>query len=222
VSVNYTYLQAERLSAAYLNNVSSCFRFTISRANLILRAEYFVIWLMQRIFAAILVLLLSPILLVTLILIWVLEREKPLFIQERVGFHKIPFNVYKLRTMKSGKITFLGRILRKTGIDELPQLFNILAGDMHFVGPRPLTQHDIVRLKWDDESHTTRWSVKPGITGVAQLVNVCDANVSWECDQHYLNNRSAFLDLKLIGQSLMVPFVGKSAVKQFIHKSAIS
>lgn len=93
---------------------------------------------------------------------------------------------------------------------------------MHFVGPRPLTQQDISRLQWDDAEHEPRWSVKPGITGVAQLVNVCDARVSWECDQHYLKHRSMLLDLKLIGQSLLVPIVGKSAVKQVIHKSAIS
>ena len=222
MSYSYTYLRHKRLNARLRYNAFSCFRLIISVSNLILRADYFVIWLMQRIFAAIFVLILSPILLSTVILIWVLEREKPVFIQERVGFDKEPFNVYKLRTMKGGKITFLGRILRKTGIDELPQLFNIMLGDMHFVGPRPLTQHDISRLKWDDEQHASRWSVKPGITGVAQLVNVCDANVSWECDQHYLKHRSMLLDLKLIGQSLLVPFVGKSAVKQFIHKSTIS
>lgn len=186
------------------------------------RTNYFVFWLMQRIFAAIFVLILSPIMLSTLLLIWLVEREKPVFIQERIGLDKLEFNVYKLRTMQGGEITFLGRILRKTGIDELPQLFNILAGDMHFVGPRPLTQQDISRLNWDDEKHASRWSVKPGITGIAQLVNVCDANVSWECDQYYLKNRSMSLDLKLIGQSLLVPFLGKSTVKHFIHKSAIS
>lgn len=194
----------------------------ILATNLNLRPNYFVLWLMQRIFAAIFVLLLSPLLLVTLLMIWLIEREKPVFIQERIGLHKTPFNVYKMRTMQAGKITFLGKILRKTGIDELPQLFNILAGDMHFVGPRPLTQHDISRLNWDDTEHESRWSVKPGITGVAQLVNVCDAQVSWQCDQHYLKHRSMILDLKLIGQSLLVPFIGKTAVKQVIHKSAIS
>lgn len=184
--------------------------------------NFLVFWLMQRIFAAIFVLLLSPIILVTLLLIWLIEWEKPVFIQERIGLDKNEFNVYKMRTMKNGKITFLGRILRKTGLDELPQLFNIVAGDMHFVGPRPLTQFDVTRLNWDDPSHNSRWSVKPGITGIAQLVNVCDANVSWECDQLYIRNRSMGLDLKLIFQSMLVPFVGKSAVKQFIHKSAVS
>lgn len=218
----YTNLFSKRLK--HIGSITQHFlnRFIILVTNLTLRPNYFVLWLMQRIFAAIFVLILSPILLITLLLIWVIEREKPVFIQERIGLHKEPFNVYKLRTMQGGKITFLGRILRKTGIDELPQLFNILAGDMHFVGPRPLTQHDISRLQWDDAEHATRWSVKPGITGVAQLVNVCDARVSWECDQHYLKHRSMLLDLKLIGQSLLVPIVGKSAVKQVIHKSAIS
>tara|TARA_B100000497_G_C7553837_1_gene334512 strand:- start:344 stop:706 length:363 start_codon:yes stop_codon:yes gene_type:complete len=120
--------------------------------------------------------------------------------------------------MKNGRITLLGRIFRKTGIDELPQLINILKGDMNFVGPRPLTKEDIVRLKWDGESQLRRWSVKPGITGMAQLVNVCDANVSWNADMEYISNRSVKLDLKIIWKSMLVPILGKSNVKQHIHK----
>lgn len=122
--------------------------------------------------------------------------------------------------MKSGRITLIGRILRKTGIDELPQLFNIAMGEMNFVGPRPLTIADIQRLGWDRLNYDSRWSINPGITGFAQLVNVCDANVSWECDQSYIERRSAILDLKIIGQSMLVPFIGKKNAKQLIHKSS--
>lgn len=176
--------------------------------------------LMQRLIAGILVLVLSPLLLLTLLFVWIIELERPVFIQERIGYEKEPFNVYKIRTMKSGKITLIGRILRKTGIDELPQLFNIVNGEMNFVGPRPLTHADIVRLNWNDPIHRVRWNVKPGITGKAQLVNVCDASVSWQCDLEYIESRSALNDLKIIWRSALVPFIGKDKTKQLIHKNS--
>ncbi len=122
--------------------------------------------------------------------------------------------------MYKGKITKIGRVLRKTGIDELPQLFNIVKGEMNFVGPRLLTKADIVRLKWDDALHEIRWSVRPGITGMAQLVNVCDAQVSWDCDMQYVESRSIKTDLQLLWKSILVPFIGKQKTKQFIHKSS--
>jgi lipopolysaccharide/colanic/teichoic acid biosynthesis glycosyltransferase len=173
---------------------------------------------MQRIFALLLFLLVSPILLLIMLIVVLFEWKTPVFVQDRIGRMQQTFTIYKLRTMKNGKITLLGRIFRKTGIDELPQLINILKGDMNFVGPRPLTKEDIVRLKWDGESQLRRWSVKPGITGMAQLVNVCDANVSWNADMEYISNRSVKLDLKIIWKSMLVPILGKSNVKQHIHK----
>ncbi len=175
---------------------------------------------MQRFFATIIVLIISPFLLLTLIIVWLWDRNTPVFIQERIGLDKESFFVYKVRTMHKGEITKIGRLLRKTGIDELPQLFNIVKGEMNFVGPRPLTNADIVRLKWDDTLHEIRWSVRPGITGIAQLVNVCDAKVSWDCDMQYIESRSIKTDLKLLWRSILVPFIGKQKTKQFIHKSS--
>jgi lipopolysaccharide/colanic/teichoic acid biosynthesis glycosyltransferase len=141
------------------------------------------------------------------------------FKQERIGLNKTPFVIYKFRTMKNGKITILGKILRKTGIDELFQLINIVIGTMNFVGPRPLTKADIERLKWNDKSFRARWDVKPGITGLAQLTNVCDARVSWERDKYYVANRSPRLDRKILCQSVLIPFLGKTKVKGIIHNS---
>lgn len=192
----------------------------VSNANSQLEMNILYFSLMQRLIAGILVLALSPLLLLTLLFVWIIEWERPVFIQERIGYEKEPFNVYKIRTMKSGKITFIGRILRKTGIDELPQLFNIVNGEMNFVGPRPLTHADIVRLNWNDPIHRVRWNVKPGITGKAQLVNVCDASVSWRCDLEYIESRSALNDLKIIWRSALVPFIGKDKAKQLIHKNS--
>lgn len=157
--------------------------------------------------------------LLTLGLVWLWDRATPVFIQERIGLNKEPFLVYKIRTMHHDKITGIGRILRKTGIDELPQLFNIMKGEMNFVGPRPLTKADIVRLNWNDKTKEIRWSVRPGITGLAQLVNVCDANVSWDCDMQYIEARSIKTDLKILWKSFLVPFIGKQKAKQIIHKS---
>jgi lipopolysaccharide/colanic/teichoic acid biosynthesis glycosyltransferase len=170
---------------------------------------------MQRFFATLFVLILSPLMLLTLIIVWLWDREAPVFIQERVGLNKELFCVYKIRTMRKGKITGIGRALRKTGIDELPQLFNIMKGEMNFVGPRPLTKADIVRLNWDSPSHTIRWSVPPGISGMAQLVNVCDAQVSWDCDMRYIETRSVSTDLSILWKSFLVPIIGKQ--KPNIH-----
>lgn len=177
---------------------------------------------MQRFFATLFVLIISPLLLLTLIAVWLWDRDVPVFIQERIGLDKETFLVYKIRTMRDNKITGIGRVLRKTGIDELPQLFNIMKGEMNFVGPRPLTEADIVRLKWDSVNHELRWSVRPGITGIAQLVNVCDAQVSWDCDMEYIKTRSVKTDLTILWKSFLVPIIGKQKTKQFIHKSSTS
>lgn len=175
---------------------------------------------MQRFSATLFVVVLSPLILLTLIAVWLWDRDAPVFIQERVGLERELFFVYKIRTMRKGKITGIGRVLRKTGIDELPQLFNIVKGEMNFVGPRPLTQADITRLKWDSPDHTSRWDVRPGITGMAQLVNVCDAQVSWDCDMEYIRTRSIKTDLSILWKSFLVPIIGKQKAKQFIHKSS--
>lgn len=174
---------------------------------------------MQRVLAFLLFAICSPLLMLIILLVWLIEWEHPFFFQERIGLDMEPFTIYKLRTMKHQKITFLGRILRKTGIDELPQLLNIVSGTMNFVGPRPLTAADIERLGWNDDRHRERWSVKPGITGLAQFTTVCDAEVSWQNDQHYLNNRSTALDIKIVWKSLLIPFLGKSSAKKLIYKS---
>ena len=132
-----------------------------------------------------------------------------IFKQKRIGKDKKPFVIYKFRTMQNDKITFLGRILRKLGIDELPQLLNIIKGQMNFVGPRPLTEFDIARLKWNDDFYNIRWKVKPGITGMAQLSNVCNVKISWFFDKYYVENQNFCLNLSTILKSMIIPFFGK-------------
>lgn len=146
--------------------------------------------------------------LVTAILIKFTSRGSILFKQKRPGKNGKIFTVYKFRTMittttKKGKtlsdverMTKLGKLLRKTSIDELPQLFNIIKGDMSFIGPRPL----LVRyLPYYTKQQRRRHEVKPGISGWAQ-VNGRNA-ISWEqkfkLDVWYVDNISFKLDLKI-------------------------
>ncbi len=162
---------------------------------------------------------LLPVLIVVALMILLSERASPLFIQERLGLAKKPFRIYKFRTMLDGEITMIGRVLRKTGVDELPQLINILVGDMSFVGPRPLLASDLTRLQWEGEYYAQRWLVRPGITGLAQLGAMCHKKFTWAHDRYYVQNPSVCLDLKILFLSLGVPLLGKSRVKQIIHTS---
>lgn len=165
----------------------------------------------MKILAIISLIILSPILLIVSLMIRISMGSPVIFKQERIGKNKRIFIIYKFRTMENEKITFLGRILRKLGIDELPQLVNIAKGQMNFVGPRPLTEFDINRLKWDNDFHKIRWRVKPGITGMAQLTNICNVKISWFFDKYYVLNRSFCLNLKVIIKSILIPLVGKKS-----------
>ena len=168
---------------------------------------------MQRIIAFFLLIILSPLIMFTALIIALMEGLPIVFTQDRIGMNRKIFTIYKFRTMSKGQVTLIGKILRKTGIDELLQLVNIINGSMVFVGPRPLTQADIERLEWNKPSYDERWSVKPGITGMAQLVNICDKNVSLYNDLDYVKNRSIRLDMKILRRSILIPFVGKSKMK---------
>jgi len=135
------------------------------------------------------------------------------FVQTRVGIHGKPFKLYKFRTMtdvrgKDGellpdaeRLTRFGRFLRGTSLDELPELFNVLKGDMSLVGPRPLLTQYLVRYS---PEQARRHEVKPGITGWAQ-VNGRNA-ITWEekfkLDVWYVDNWSLSLDIKIIGMTI--------------------
>ena len=132
-----------------------------------------------------------------------------IFIQQRPGINGIPFNFFKFRTMtnetdEKGKLlpdrdrlTPIGRFLRNTSLDEVPSLFNVLKGDMSFVGPRPLLME---YLPLYSNEQMRRHDVKPGITGWAQING--RNSISWEekfkLDVWYVDNQSLFLDIKII------------------------
>ncbi len=112
----------------------------------------------------------------------------------------------------------IGRVLRKTGIDEIPQLINIIKGNITFIGPRPLNQFDVERLEWTTEYHSVRWHIKPGLTGLAQLSPICHKKMTLFWDRYYVAHQSLRLDLKIISASLLTLFIGKGRVKAIIQK----
>lgn len=137
----------------------------------------------------------------------VIDGSPVLFVQRRVGREREPFDVVKFRTMCDGEVTPLGRVLRALGLDELPQLINVLRGEMSLIGPRPLTKHDIERLSWDDPRFDDRWSVRPGITGMAQLSHRCDPGLSMRLDLYYAEHASVWLDLLVAAGTVASPLV---------------
>lgn len=164
-----------------------------------------------------------PLMVLTALLI-VLDSPGPVFYrQERVGLGGRPFTVFKFRSMrvdaengvaqwaatKDPRITFVGGIIRKARIDELPQLFNVLRGDMSFVGPRPERPVFVEDFAQHIPFYTERHCVKPGITGWAQInypygASFEDARKKLAYDLYYVKNQGLFLDLVIVIQTLRV------------------
>ncbi len=183
--------------------------------------------LFDRILALILIIILSPIMIVVAILIYLWDGRPVIFTQKRPGFHEKIFKIYKFRTMtnerdKDGnllpdaeRLKGIGKIIRSLSLDELPQLFNVLKGDMSFIGPRPLL---IEYLPLYNERHKKRHNVKPGITGWAQ-VNGRNA-ISWEqkfeYDVWYVENLSFLLDMKILWMTVL-KVLKRSGISQDGH-----
>ena len=107
----------------------------------------------------------APVMAVVIPAVFIDDGRPILFRQRRLGRYRRPFSILKIRTMRDGSPTRVGRILRATGLDEIPQFINILSGEMSAVGPRPLTESDVARLGWTGPDFDSRWDVKPGLTG---------------------------------------------------------
>lgn len=165
--------------------------------------------LFDKTLALFLIILFSPIYIVVSLLIFLKMGSPILFRQKRPGYKEKIFGIYKFRTMtndtdKNGnllpddkRLVGIGKFIRSTSLDELPQLFNVLKGDMSFVGPRPLL---VEYLPLYNQKQKRRHDVKPGITGWAQ-VNGRNA-ISWEqkfdYDVWYVDNQSFWLDIKIL------------------------
>jgi lipopolysaccharide/colanic/teichoic acid biosynthesis glycosyltransferase len=149
----------------------------------------------------------------------VLDDGAPvLFRQERLGRGRRPFAILKFRSMRDGRVTRVGRLLRATGLDELPQFINILRGDMSAVGPRPLTASDVDRLGWTGRRCDFRWRVPPGLTGLAQVNDAGSGRRSLALDRRYVARQSLWLDLALVGISFAVNALGKQRVRRLLNR----
>ncbi len=159
----------------------------------------------------------SPLLLAIAGLIRAEDGGPVIFMQMRVGAARQPFRIYKFRTMRDGAETRVGRWLRQTGLDELPQLVNVLRGEMRLIGPRPLTFEDVERLGWCGDAHTLRWSVPPGIIGLAQLYAGRGKRVSWFLDVSYVHGRRLALDAGIVAATAVIGIVGKRRVRAWLR-----
>jgi lipopolysaccharide/colanic/teichoic acid biosynthesis glycosyltransferase len=192
---------------------------------------------MKRLFDIIvgggMLLILSPLLLVVSLLVLLRMGRPVLFRQTRPGLHGEPFLMIKFRTMRDAqdhrgnplpdeaRITRLGRILRATSLDELPELWNVLKGDMSLVGPRPLA---MAYLPLYSPEQARRHEVKPGLTGWAQVRgrNALTWKQKFAYDVWYVDNRSLWLDIKIIlitikvvGMRVGVAAGGQAEVESF-------
>lgn len=176
------------------------------------------------------IIILSPLMLIIAIVIKLDSKGPIIYKQERLGKDGRVFKIYKFRTMimnaeKIGsglftyendpRITRVGKILRKTSLDELPQLFNVLKGEMSFVGPRPPVPYYPKRWSEYTSEEKKRFSMKPGITGWAQVNgrNEIDWPKRIKLDIWYVDNWSLFLDIKIILKSVEVVLKKKGVYK---------
>ena len=148
------------------------------------------------------------------------EKHSIFFKQNRIGKNKVTFEILKFQTMVNDIPTKTGSILRKSGLDELPQFINVLKGDMSIVGPRALTHFDIIRLNWNDEYHKERWDIKCGITGFAQIYGGQHRKTSWFWDKYYIYNNNVLIDFGIIIVSFLMNIFGKTRVRQIIFKKS--
>ncbi len=193
--------------------------------------------LFDKILALLLIIVFSPFMIITAVLIYLWDGRPIIFTQFRPGYKGKIFKIYKFRTMtnetdENGKLLpdekrlkGIGKIIRSLSLDELPQLFNILKGDMSFVGPRPLL---IEYLELYNDEQKRRLNVLPGITGLAQINgrNAISWREKFKYDIEYVDNISFLLDMKILfltvlkvikregisqkGQATMEKFNGKN------------
>ncbi len=185
------------------------------------------------IFASMLILIVaSPVIILTMVAIWLSSfgRDPIFYRQIRLGLCDAPFGVIKFRSMKTdaekdgaqfaqkndSRVTAIGSFIRKTRIDELPQLFNVFKGDMSFIGPRPERPQFVLGFEQSIPHYSLRHTVKPGITGWAQICYPYgeteeDTKNKLQYDLYYIKNYSLFLDMTILFQTVQVVLFGQGA-----------
>lgn len=176
--------------------------------------------------------LLAPVYFLIILAIKLDSRGPILFKQKRIGQHKQHFYILKFRTMRKDTpsnipthllenpqkyITRVGKILRKTSLDELPQILNVLKGEMALVGPRPAlyNQHDLIALR----DKTGANDLRPGITGLAQIVgrDELPIEVKAQLDGHYVKLQGPWQDVKILLRTVFIAFTGKGVLEGKNH-----
>ena len=179
--------------------------------------------------ALVAIILFSPIMLISAILVKTTSKGPLIFRQERVGLHNKPFYMYKFRSMavqeikdekaawttkNDPRVTGIGKIMRKTSIDELPQLFNVLKGDMSLVGPRPERPQFVEKFREEIPRYMVKHQVRPGMTGWAQINGYRgDTSIKRriEFDLYYIENWTVGLDIKILMLTIFKGFINKNA-----------
>lgn len=171
--------------------------------------KFFFKRLLDLVASTLIFILLSPVFLVVMVLLSLANKGSPFFIQQRPGKNEKIFNIIKFKTMNDTKddqgnllpdaqrLTKIGGFIRKTSLDEIPQLINVIKGDMSLIGPRPLL---VSYLDLYDEFEKKRHIVRPGITGWAQVNgrNAIDWETKFKLDVYYVENLSLGLDIKIL------------------------
>ena len=169
-----------------------------------------------------LLVILSPILLIVGVAVKVKLGSPVIYVQERPGYQERIFKLYKFRSMKEAKdkegkdlsdeerLTSFGKKLRASSLDELPELYNILKGDMSFVGPRPLL---VEYLSLYNEKHRHRHDVRPGLTGYAQVMgrNALPWEEKFALDIEYVGNYSVTLDMRIVFKTFAI-FINRKGI----------
>lgn len=178
--------------------------------------------------AIIIAIITSPIMLISILIIKLESKGNTLYIQKRVGLGNKEFNIYKFRSMgqdaeingaqwaekNDPRVTKFGNIMRKTRIDELPQLWNVIKGDMTFVGPRPERMIFIKELEKGIPFYNIRHCVKPGLTGWAQVkypygASVEDAFQKLQYDLYYIKHQTVVFDIMVLFKTLKIVIFGR-------------
>lgn len=171
----------------------------------------------------------SPVMLITAILVKCTSKGPVIYAQDRVGLHNRPFRMYKFRSMEvqreqdeKGKwtkkndprVTKVGKVIRRLSIDELPQIFNVIKGEMSLVGPRPERPFFVEKFKEEIPRYMVKHQVRPGMTGWAQIKGYRgDTSIRKriECDLYYIENWSLGLDIKIMFLTVFKGFINKNA-----------
>lgn len=181
----------------------------------------------EIIFSFVLLVLTAPLLLLCCLLVVLESPGGALYHQERLGLNNKPFKIYKIRSMyinseingpqwaksNDSRVTRVGKIIRKTRIDELPQLINVLKGEMSVIGPRPEREFFITQFSNEVPEFHLRTLVKPGLTGLAQVDGGYDLNFKekLEKDLYYIQNKNFKMDLYIIVKTVKIVLIGEGA-----------